>query len=468
MPEEITEISYQPPKRDPLKTITMQIEAASKILNSGQRKELIKGIPRGGFVIRKPEVSGRDRPETQVALFKEIPMLILFPHKEGNEPTFSADAALLLETIPGKFGRAAKLMLTTPNRVTKLKLPKNGPIFWFGRDPQRRQRGEVIVKAPEEETFVSHTHFRVESVKGKLRLIDTSANGTAIIPTTLKEAKALKARWQQERKRPEKSLSYPTAAEESVAEVPAVGYSEIGDRETQEDRFVVGENWAAVIDGMGGPGSGAEAAETIKSTLKQIAVRIEKEKTTLPDAIKIANNAVRQAKETGSIPSKGGGATIVMARRTRTSRGSHQVEIAYLGDAQAFVVSPTGHIENFTYPDSQVGRLWQDGILNERDAKSSPAANIVSSAVQGKPLSHINQQTFEVKSDDFILLTCDGAGMTLTNEQIGQIVAKVVAFNNGAPLLALEKAIAEAIVKTAIKTARKKGKKADNTTAVVL
>ncbi len=438
------------PPASPLTDVELKIWAANKAFNpEGEKK-----IP--GIIFLKGR-SSKEGQETCSA--RAADLLVLLPYSPRDNAIARYDLSgpgFVVSRKPGLLGGSTARITT--NKGHELKI-ESGHTVGFGRDPKNTG---AKVKYPDIDHYgmISRQHLAITPRKDTIDIRETSSNGSVVIVLTPEQAEAVKSYWEKHPKeRKARRAESTTAGKKSNPEnyLPASdpgGHSEIGSRDEQQDAFVVSQSVGAIVDGMGGYKGGNPAAGIIKGVVESNLKKIDNG-APLHDVFDLANQEIEEAKAAGELPEKAG-ATIILAARSP----NNILRVIQAGDAQAFIFDRNGKLIQFTYPDSAVGDLWKGKTLTENQAKHSPQASIVNNAIKGEGSLPPRSFTFQnVGPENWVLLTCDGVGMALSNARIEKIV------RNGISQRLSKEQVAKQLTQEAV---REEGKDADNATAVII
>ena len=180
----------------------------------------------------------------------------------------------------------------------------------------------------------------------------------------------------------------------------------------------------AVSDGMGGVKGGAYASFLAVSELRRFLpawlgdFRGSADPLAILEATvkSLHNYIIRRASLNPELSKMG--ATLVATLFFRT-----EMHFAHVGDSRIYRWRE-GDLEQLTFDHSQVGRLFRDGKLNERQARMHPRRNILNQVI-GANCQFVRPQmgTVQLKPGDWYLLCSDGVIDGLWNRQIGEIVS---------------------------------------------
>jgi protein phosphatase len=184
-------------------------------------------------------------------------------------------------------------------------------------------------------------------------------------------------------------------------------------RERNEDSYLVDEPLFAVADGMGGHLGGEVASRLAVETLERLFHRHEGE---LPDQIREANRAVFERSVVDrSVAGMGTTLTAIMAEGDR-------VRLAHVGDSRAYLLRD-GALRLLTEDHTLVHRMVQEGEISEQEAEVHPQRNILTRVIGVDLWVEVDEDEFEVRPGDRILLCTDGLTGMVREDQIREILA---------------------------------------------
>lgn len=99
------------------------------------------------------------------------------------------------------------------------------------------------------------------------------------------------------------------------------------------------------------------------------------------------------------------------------------IYFAHIGDSRIYYLPAVGGIKQLTHDDTHVGWLFQNGQLNEREAKNHPRRNVLQKAL-GAEHQFIDPQVGAVglEAGDRFLLCTDGVTDAIYNDQIRELL----------------------------------------------
>lgn len=188
----------------------------------------------------------------------------------------------------------------------------------------------------------------------------------------------------------------------------------------------------AVSDGMGGVAGGGYASHLVVNELRRfLPAQMGTLHTTaeplshLGDAVEQLNAFVnRIAERTPGV--EGMGATLVCGLFSR-----RELHFAHVGDSRIYCFYD-GSLEQLTFDDSRVGRMFRRGEINERQARTHPTRNVLEQVI-GNKNERIKPQLGRqaLKAGMWFLLCSDGIMDGLWNSRIEREFAKSEAENRG-------------------------------------
>jgi len=245
------------------------------------------------------------------------------------------------------------------------------------------------------------------------------------------------------------------ATDESGA-VSVAASTHQGARPYQEDRFGTwtgsgGAVFSVVIDGAGGHGGGAEAAQAALDEAERFwgeeGGQVSDGEEFLERWMLSAHDAVNREAARIARPAR----AVVVAMLARDGR----VWWVHAGDSRLYRIR-NGEIVQRTRDDSIVQVLFERGEITEEEMGSHPDQSRLLQSLGGEDPPRPRHGSAEIESGDAFLLCSDGLWEHLSREEIEALAATPPAGRQAA----LDDAVATAV--------RRAGKKADNTTVVLL
>ncbi len=205
-------------------------------------------------------------------------------------------------------------------------------------------------------------------------------------------------------------------------------------RKTNEDSFFISPDKRvfAVGDGMGGSGRGEQASAMTMAAIEglwregQPNSDMDEVKNWMVEAISRANKCVLQANLDHSHPS---GSTVVLAIPFSDGR----IAISHVGDSRAYRIRAE-RAELLTSDHTLLNEMIKAGkITAEQVRHTSCGKKLLLRAIGHVETVDIEQQDFQLKPKDTILLCTDGLSYELDDEEIavnGRMEDPVVACEN--------------------------------------
>ena len=186
----------------------------------------------------------------------------------------------------------------------------------------------------------------------------------------------------------------------------------------------------AVSDGMGGVKGGAYASFLAVSELRRFLPAWLGDFRGSADPLAILRATVKDLhdyiiRRASLNPELSGmGATLACGLFFRT-----EMHFAHVGDSRIYRWRK-GELEQLSFDHSQVGRLFREGKLNEREARMHPRRNILNQVI-GANCQFVRPQmgTVSLKPGDWYLFCSDGVVDGLWNHHISEIIARGVNSN---------------------------------------
>lgn len=200
-----------------------------------------------------------------------------------------------------------------------------------------------------------------------------------------------------------------------------------------QDAFLVGKNFYAVCDGVGGLPAGDVASITAVDNL-------QKALKSLPDELSLENKITRIEKIFTKVNNEifemgfNMGTTVSFTQVVEGADGKRKLITVNAGDSRVYVLRKNGVLEQITTDDNKhIDRELQLKFNNVKDiSKLSPKEreswdrrHFVSN-ILGLPKDEFKPQITitDLSDDDTIIITSDGIHDNLTNEEITNIVAE--------------------------------------------
>ena len=177
-----------------------------------------------------------------------------------------------------------------------------------------------------------------------------------------------------------------------------------------------------VADGMGGAVGGklasklaVEGIERFQSEHPLRDLQADSIGEWLKAAVSYANRSIWDRAEADRSV-LGMGSTIVV-----TVQFDSRLQIANVGDSRAYLFRD-GRIKQLTEDHSEVADMILRGELTPEEARISPYKNLINRCLGHEEQVEINQTTWKLQSDDWIILCSDGLPTVLRDEQIGDVL----------------------------------------------
>lgn len=186
----------------------------------------------------------------------------------------------------------------------------------------------------------------------------------------------------------------------------AAGFSEIGARPSNEDRYAFwwagGAFFAAVADGLGGMGGGDYASSYAIDHLRGRAVEPGMAAGDLADlAIEIHHGIRQQQKQH---PDHYAMATTL----TTICVTGEKLAAAHCGDTRLLVARRDGIVQ-LSEDHSVAARMFRQGLLSADDFAHHPGKNLLESALGIPELPVVQKIELDVQPNDWLLIASDGA-----------------------------------------------------------
>ena len=230
----------------------------------------------------------------------------------------------------------------------------------------------------------------------------------------------------------------------------AQGFTHLGQRENNEDYFLVEQdhNLFIVADGMGGHNAGEVASTLAATSVKEFIINAGSEHPlqTIEEAVQTANCRVLAQASLGTAR-EGMGTTLTVVWVVGAI-----AYIAHVGDSRAYLIRD-GSIDRITSDHSLVQAMVENGGLSESEARHHPKRNILTRAIGTESQAKVDVKTVLLRDNDRLLLCTDGLTGTLGDKEILGLIESSSSEEEASRLL--------------VNTAAEKGSQ-DNITAVVI
>lgn len=180
-----------------------------------------------------------------------------------------------------------------------------------------------------------------------------------------------------------------------------------------------GGYFAVVADGMGGHKAGEVASRLVVDTIKEALENKSPEQITedvLSDALVLANKYVWNESHADQ-QKEGMGSTATAAVFNDTS-----VLICHVGDSRGYLFRD-GTLSQITKDHSYVQMLVDSGRITKEEALDHPAKNIITRAVGIDESVDVDIYTLQIKHGDTVLLCSDGLNVTVSDNEIENILS---------------------------------------------
>lgn len=169
--------------------------------------------------------------------------------------------------------------------------------------------------------------------------------------------------------------------------------TDIGPRNSQQDRMFAAPHRLVLADGMGGPSGGAEAAE--------IAVAAICASSTLAEGFSVAQREVLRFQRESR--HREAGTTAVAASLTR-----HGLEVACCGDSRVYLVPRHGAETLLTVDQTIAGEMLRNGHLTMGQFLAGEGHQGLLGAIGGNAHFRVDFSTAQVEPGDVLVLVSDG------------------------------------------------------------
>lgn len=180
-----------------------------------------------------------------------------------------------------------------------------------------------------------------------------------------------------------------------------------------------------VADGMGGANAGEIASNLALESVKTVfskentasSIKSDDYSGLLKQAIKVADDAIN-LKIDKDPDTSGMGTTIVICWIVNSI-----AHIAWCGDSRCYSYNPISGLKLLTKDHSYVQDLVDNGIISEQEAFNHPDSNIITRGLGDiQPPAVPDIISWELSSEDFLLLCSDGLSGYCTNSQIERVL----------------------------------------------
>lgn len=203
--------------------------------------------------------------------------------------------------------------------------------------------------------------------------------------------------------------------------------SEQGMRDNNEDlcvASVLGEGQAlfVCIDGVGGEEGGEMAAAIAADTIRSYFSEMENIKLDdLKMSVVMANNNIIDMQHNPLLRHM---SCVLTACIIDTAAGL--LHICHVGDTRLYVLGDAGPIRKITPDHSWVGRLLDNGLITEEEARTHKRRNIINRALGMQRLDffteYLYSETIKLKGVRHILLCSDGLYDAVPSQKIQSIL----------------------------------------------
>jgi len=198
--------------------------------------------------------------------------------------------------------------------------------------------------------------------------------------------------------------------------VTAAAATDIGRvREGNEDSYLTEGPLFAVADGMGGHRGGEVASQLAVETLGKM---FKEGAGDLPDQVQEANRVVF---ERSILDRKVAGmGTTLTAALVEGDR----VRLAHVGDSRAYLLRD-GELRLLTEDHTLVNRMVSEGEISKEEAETHPQRSVLTRALGVDTVVDVDDDTFQVRPGDRLLLCTDGLTSMVSEDQIGEVLRTV-------------------------------------------
>ena len=200
----------------------------------------------------------------------------------------------------------------------------------------------------------------------------------------------------------------PPWPESSSASI-LVAVSFLGDREEQQDRYLIsyrkGALFLLVADGLGGHSGGAEAASILAATAEKMFLKkpLAPAESLFPDILTTAWKKMRLAETKTGRELR---STAVMIRL----QGQGRAEWAHAGDSRLYGLGPDGRLRQRTKDHTIAELSISNGDMTEEEARHHPDRSVIYNCVGGEkpPKTALGRAEPPLEDGSLIILCSDG------------------------------------------------------------
>ena len=183
-----------------------------------------------------------------------------------------------------------------------------------------------------------------------------------------------------------------------------------------------------VADGMGGAQAGEVAAGIAVEAFAQGLTGSGTVEQQLTSRAREANRRIFEIASTQR-ERAGMGTTL-----TAAYLDDSQLAIAHVGDSRAYLFRD-GSLTRLTQDHSLVDELVRRGKLTEEEAAEHPQRSIITRALGPEPDVDVDTWTYPVRAGDLLLLCSDGLTSMISEERVGDILARSQGLDDAAQAL---------------------------------
>ena len=191
--------------------------------------------------------------------------------------------------------------------------------------------------------------------------------------------------------------------------------TDVGQRESNEDAFVVAPPFFAVADGMGGENAGEVASRMAAEAFPPPRPWSESPQRQLAEIAGQANRRIYELSAQDKAR-RGMGTTLTAAMVSGRS-----VSIGHVGDSRAYRLRD-GELEQLTNDHSLVAELVRAGELSPEAAERRPSRSIITRALGLEPEVEVDSFAVRGRGGDVYLLCSDGLTTVLRDAQVAAIL----------------------------------------------